>query len=126
MKVSVKAYPIVNGKLGELCKKFDMTVDSAYQQYAKSEDFLTEIGSAAAYYLDCEGLMPTSAWQGKQDDKCEVLVTYADCGGVSTDVVTMRNGELTSHRERIKQREGTYLLRVSLCQDDGTTDCACN
>ena len=103
MKVSVKAYPIVNGKLGELCKKFDMTVDSAYQQYAKSEDFLTEIGSAAAYYLDCEGLMPTSAWQGKHDDKCEVLVTYADCGGVSTDVVTMRNGELTSHRERRKQ-----------------------
>lgn len=114
MKVRVKVFKFANGKPDQSpCNEFDIVIDASYDQYETNDDFKNELCHLAAQRLDTDRLSKSSDWKSKQEKGCEVVVDYFDEGGVATDVVVIRNGELTSSRERLRKHEGKFLLQVS-------------
>ncbi len=113
MKVTVEARRIVNDKPEETVKKFNMTMNALYDQYSENDTFRVELGAVAAQYLYCDCLSCSVSWRRMGKCSCEAIVSYFDKEGVSTDVVRVLNGQLTSPCESIKRSERMYLLSVS-------------
>ena len=113
MKVTVEARRIVNDKPEETVKKFNMTMNALYDQYSENDTFRVELGAVAAQYLDCDRLSCSVSWRRMDKCCCEAIVNYFDKGGVPTDIVRSKDGELTSPRESVRRHEGKYLLSVS-------------
>ena len=114
MKVIVKAFKFVNGSPDKFpCKEFDVMINSPYDPYEESKDFLKELCYHSAQWVGTDGLIPFCNWQSKQEKGCAVIVNFVDGGGVAKNIVTIKNGELTSSRESLKKCEGKFLLQVS-------------